>query len=98
MGDGTHLWRAGGTARLFGVQGGDVMDTDLMLVLGIVICALAIPSLFSAWVDGRVPRVASIMILIGGVLAVVALTRHGSGYTFSDMPDVFFGVIGRYIN
>ena len=74
------------------------MDTDLLLVIGIVILALAIPSLFSAWVDGRVPRAGSVMVLIGGVLVVVALNRHGAGYTFSEIPDVFFGVIGRYIN
>ncbi len=74
------------------------MDTDLFLVMGIVICALAIPSLFSAWVEGRVPRAGSIMVLIGGVLVVVALTQHGPGYTFSEIPDVFFSVIGRYIN
>ena len=74
------------------------MDTDLFLVIGIVICALAVPSLFSAWVDGRVPRAGSIMVLIGGVLVVAALSRHAGGYTFSQLPDVFFSVIGRYLN
>lgn len=73
------------------------MDTDLFLVIGITICALAIPTLLQAWVDGRVPRAGSIMVLIGGVLVVVALTQHGGGYTFSQVPDVFFSVIGRYL-
>jgi formate-dependent nitrite reductase membrane component NrfD len=74
------------------------MDTDLFLVVGIVIFALAIPSLLSAWVEGRVPRAGSIMVLIGGVLVVTALTQHARGYTFAEIPDVFFSVIGRYIN
>jgi formate-dependent nitrite reductase membrane component NrfD len=73
------------------------MDTDLFLVIGITVCALAIPSLLGAWVDGRVPRAGSIMVLIGGVLVVVALTQKGGGYTFSQVPDVFFSVIGRYL-
>ncbi|MBC7479266.1 MAG: DUF2892 domain-containing protein [Pseudorhodobacter sp.] len=73
------------------------MDTDLFLVIGIVVCALAIPSLLQAWTDGRVPRAGAIMVLIGGVLVVTALTQHGGGYTFSEIPDVFFSVIGRYI-
>lgn len=74
------------------------MDTDLFLVLGIVVCALAIPSLLSAWVEGRVPRAGSIMLLIGGVLVVVALSQRARGYTFAEIPDVFFSVIGRYLN
>ena len=74
------------------------MDADLFLVIGIVICALAIPSLFAAWVDGRVPRAGSVMVLIGGVLVVTALSQHARGYSFSEIPDVFFSVIGRYIN
>jgi hypothetical protein len=74
------------------------MDSDLFLVIGIVAFALAIPSLLSAWVDGRVPRAGAIMVLIGGVLVVTALNQHARGYSFSEIPDVFFRVIGRYIN
>ena len=74
------------------------MDTDLFLVVGVIICALAIPSLLSAWVEGRVPRLGSFMVLIGGVLLVTALTRNTGGYSFSDIPDVFLTVVGRYIN
>lgn len=74
------------------------MDTDLFMVVGVVVFALAIPSLLSAWVEGRVPRAGSVMVLIGGVLVVTALTQRASGYTFSEIPDVFIRVIGRYIN
>ena len=74
------------------------MDTDLFLILGLIVCALAIPSLLSAWVEGRVPRAGAIMVLIGGVLVVVALNQHGRGYTFAELPNVFFSVLGRYIN
>ena len=74
------------------------MDTDLILVIGITIFALAIPSLLQAWVDGRVPRTGAIMVLISGVLVVAAILQHGRGYTFSEIPNVFFSVIGRYIH
>jgi hypothetical protein len=74
------------------------MDTDLLLVIGIIACALSIPSLLAAWVDGRVPRAGSIMVLIGGVLVVVALTQHARAYTFAELPNVFFAVIGRYLH
>ena len=74
------------------------MDTDLFLVIGIVLFALAIPTLLSSWVDGRVPRAGSIIVLIAGVMVAMALTRQIGGYSFAEVPDVFFRVIGRYIN
>ena len=74
------------------------MDTDLYLVIGIVICALALPSLLSAFVEGRPPRGGAILVLIGGVLIIVALTNHGRGYSIGEIPDVFYRVLGRYLN
>ncbi len=74
------------------------MDTDLYLVIGIVICALSIPSLLSAFVEGRAPRFGAILVLAGVVMIVVALTNHGRGYSFAEIPTVFFDVIGRYLH
>lgn len=74
------------------------MDTDLFLVIGIILVALAIPSLLAAFSESRPPRAGAIMILVGGVLIVVALTQHRAGYTFAEIPDVFYRVIGRYTN
>ena len=74
------------------------MDTDLMLVMGLAISVLAIPSLLSAFSESRPPRAAAIMVLIGGGLLVVALSQKPSGYTFAEIPEVVFSVIGRFIN
>lgn len=74
------------------------MDTDLMLVVGLFICALAIPSLLSAFAESRPPRSGAIMVLIGGVLLALALTQKPSGYTFAEVPNVVFKVVGRFIN
>lgn len=73
------------------------MDTDLIIVVGIVSILLAIPSLLSSWVDGTVPRTGAILVLIGGVLIAVALTQHAHRYTFAELPDVFMRVIGRLV-
>ena len=74
------------------------MDTDLMLVVGLLICVLAIPTLLSAFSDSRPPRAGAIMVLIGGVLLATALTQKPSGYTFAEVPEVVFRVIGRFLN
>ncbi len=74
------------------------MDTDLILVIGIVVLVLSVPSLLAAYSESQAPRTGAILLLIGGVLVVVALTRHASGYRFAEIPDVFVRVVSRYLN
>jgi hypothetical protein len=74
------------------------MDTDLFLVIGLVLGALAIPSVAAAFSDGRAPRTAMILILIAGTLVVVALSNKPGGYGVGDVAEVFFSVLGRVLN
>lgn len=72
------------------------MDTDLALILGLVLAALAIPSMVSAYSDGRAPRASALTILIAGGLIGYALMTHPGGYAVADIPDVFFRVVARF--
>ena len=74
------------------------MDADLFFVLGLIITAFAVPPILGALLEGRAPRAAAIMILIGGGLLVLAIYNHPGGYSVSEIPDVFVRVVGRYIN
>ena len=74
------------------------MDYDLIFVIGLVVLILAIPTVFSAIADGRAPRTAAIMIMIGGGLVATAAMQKPNGYTISDIPNAFVTVVGRYIN
>lgn len=73
------------------------MDTDLMLVTGIILGVLSIPSMLNAFSDGRAPRLASIVVLVAGVLIVLAVKRHSSGYTPAELPAVFGRVFDRLL-
>ncbi|MDZ4312755.1 MAG: hypothetical protein U1A24_19585 [Cypionkella sp.] len=73
------------------------MSNDQILVIGIVICALAIPSLLAAYSESRPPRAGAIMLLIGGVLLAIALTQNPGGYRFADIPNIFMQVIAGVI-
>ena len=73
------------------------MDTDLALVLGIVIAALSIPSVLSALSDKRAPRASAITILIAGGLIVFAILGKPGGYRLEQVPDVLVAVLGRYL-
>ncbi len=69
-----------------------------MLVIGLVVGGFSIPSIMGAFADGRVPRAAAIAIMVAGGLIALAVNEKPSGYAISDIPDVFVGVVGRYIN
>ena len=74
------------------------MDSDLLLVIGIILGALSIPALISAFSESRPPRAAAILIMIASVLIVAAIWQKPSGYQIADIPDVFFRVVGRLVN
>lgn len=74
------------------------MDTDLLPVIGITLSGLAIPPLLAAYSESRPPRAGAIMILVGGILIVVALTQTIKSYTFAEIPDLFIKVISRFLN
>ncbi|ANP36332.1 MULTISPECIES: hypothetical protein [Rhodobacterales] len=71
------------------------MNSDLFLVLGLLLAWLAIPSMLSAYSDKRRPQV-SVFLLLGsaGLIAYAFLTQPG-GYRLRDVPDAFFNVIGQ---
>jgi formate-dependent nitrite reductase membrane component NrfD len=74
------------------------MDTDLVLTLGIVLLVLSVPSLLSAWVEGRAPRIGAIMIITAFGMIVAALTVKPGGYDFNEVPGIMVGVVSRLFN
>lgn len=74
------------------------MDPDLVLTLGIIILVLSLPSLLSAWVDGRVPRLGAIMCVSGIGMILGALMTKPGGYAFTDVPGVMLAVVTRAFN
>lgn len=73
------------------------MDTDLFLVIGLVIAAFAMPSVIGAFSEGRPPRAAAILVMIGGGLIILAVTQRPGGYSFADVPQAFARVVGAYL-
>ena len=74
------------------------MDPDLYFVIGLIITAFAIPPILGAFLEGRAPRAAAVVILIGGGLIALAVSEKPEGYSVGDIPDVFVRVVARYIN
>jgi len=74
------------------------MDSDTILVIGLLLGVLAIPALLNSYSEGAAPRSASILVMIASVLIVVALYQKPSGYRFADIPGVIVKVVGRLVN
>lgn len=73
------------------------MQYDTYLVIGLVVLAFTIPSIVSAFAESRAPRVASIMLLIGGGMVAWAVTQNPLGYTVQDIPEAFVRVVGHFL-
>lgn len=73
------------------------MDSDLALLIGLVLAALTVPSILSALSDKRAPRASAITILIAGGLIVFAIQGKPGGYKLEQLPDVFVNVVARYM-
>jgi len=68
------------------------MDNDLILVVGIIIGALAFPSLLNAFSTGRPPRTAALLLVVGGGMVTFAVTQQPNSYSIDEMPTVFLRV------
>lgn len=70
---------------------------DLYLVAGVILAALAIPAMLSAWSDGRAPRASAFMVLISGGLIALAVYRWPGKMGLGDVPDAFVRVLARIL-
>lgn len=73
------------------------MQYDLCLTLGALLVAFAIPAIVAAYSEGRAPRVAAVILVIGGGLVAWAVSQKPEGYTIADVPRAFVRVLGHYL-
>jgi hypothetical protein len=73
------------------------MNPDLALVIGLLVLIFSAPAMISAIADRRAPRVAMIMLVLGGGLVLYALTQKPGGYRLEDVPRAFIQVIADVI-
>jgi len=73
------------------------MGSDVMLVVGIILTVMSLPSFFSAFTEGEAPRAAAIVAMIAAGLITFALISKPTGYTIAEIPEVFLRVIGQFL-
>ena len=73
------------------------MDTDLYFVIGVVLLVLAFPSLVGAFAQGRPPRAAAILVMVGGGLLALAVHQKPNAYSFGTAPQVVVRVVADLV-
>ncbi len=73
------------------------MNNDFLLVFGVLIAVLAIPSVISAFSAGRPPRTATILFMVGGAMIAWVIIQQPNTYSVENFPDVFVRVVAGII-
>lgn len=71
------------------------MDADLSLTIGIILSALSLSSLLSAYVENRPPRVGAILLITGITLISFAVLTGKDSYALPSIPRVMASVFLR---
>ena len=73
------------------------MQSDVLFVIGIILCGLSAAPLFGSLTEGRLSFRGAVMALIGeGLIAFATYERPGV-YSLSTAPDAFYRVIGAVV-
>ncbi len=73
------------------------MEPDVMLITGLGLAVISLPAILSAWADRRPPRIGGLVLVGGLCLAGFAASQKEGGYVPSDVPDVFYSLVGRIL-
>lgn len=73
------------------------MDTDVALVVGMVLIGLAVPSALNGWTEGRIPKFGVVCAVLGVIGIVYALNYRPMGYSFAEVPDAFARVFAQVL-
>lgn len=74
------------------------MDTDVVFVAGLIIAGFSFPSIVGAFSEGRAPRTAALLLLLGGGMVAAAIYDKPGMYSLQTVPDAFVRVVGKAVN
>lgn len=74
------------------------MDTDLFVVVGFLLAAFAIPSALASYAEGKFPKIALVVLVLGTVIALIGAMFSPDGYSFGRIPHSFIEILARIFN
>jgi hypothetical protein len=73
------------------------MDPDVLLIAGLVLACLTVPSFFAAYADRRSPRGALAFLALAAALVLWAFVSRPGGYSPADIPQALLRVLARIL-
>lgn len=73
------------------------MDTDLILVTGLAVLMLSIPSALAAFAERRTPWTGLVVVIIGAGIFGYGWHNHPEGMSFAEVPHVIIRVLARVL-
>lgn len=74
------------------------MDTDLFVVVGFLLAALALPSALASYAEGKFPRTALATLIFGTIICLIAAIFSPDGYSLGRIPHSFIEILARIFN
>lgn len=72
------------------------MNTDIVIVVGLLALVIALPTWISAFSESRFPFLAIAFIMLGSGMVAWAFMTNPGVYTFEEIPRTVIRVIGRF--
>jgi hypothetical protein len=72
------------------------VDSDLLLVLGVLAVVLSFVSAVNSFSESRPPRMAIIFFVVGAGMMAYAMSHMQGGASLSQIPQAFVRVIGKF--
>lgn len=74
------------------------MDTDLFVVVGTLLAALALPSALASYAEGIFPKTALTIFVFGIVITLIGALFSPDGYAIGRIPHSFIEILARIFN
>lgn len=69
------------------------VDSELLLVGGVILLIIAIPAVISSFTHAQPPKLAFVFFALGTALIGAAVYQKPGGYTFDEITKIFVNVI-----
>jgi len=74
------------------------MDPDFLLIAGIILAAFTVPAIMSSISERAPPKMSIFMVIFSIAMIVAAVYIKPGGYRVDEIPDIFFGLLGKLLS
>jgi uncharacterized membrane protein len=74
------------------------IDTDLFVVMGLIMALVAVPAIIGAKSEDRIPYISLAALIVGSALLGAGIVFSPNGYSLARLPHSFVEILARIVN